>query len=264
MINSVYLYLRYVSISVRSQMQYKASFVMLSVSAFIINGLEFFGIWILFDRFKTIKGWSFAEIALLYGMVNVAFAISEAGTRGFDLFGRMVKSGDFDRLLVRPRSTIIQLLGQEIQLMRVGRFMQGLVAMTWGITSLSVQWTIAKSLLLIGSILGGACLFGGLFVLQATLSFWTVESLEVANTMTYGGVEATKYPISIYRPWLRRLFTFIVPLAFINYYPSLAILGRPGGYPLLNWIAPMIGVLFLVVSFQVWKIGVRHYCSTGS
>jgi ABC-2 type transport system permease protein len=245
-------------------MQYKASFVMLSIGGFVVYSTEFFGVWALFDRFKTIRGWSLPQAALLYGMVSVAFALSEAGARGFDTFGRMVKSGDFDRLLLRPRSTALQLLGQDLQLMRVGRFAQGMVVLVWAMSRLGAEWTTDKAILLAGSILGGACLFSGLFVLQATLAFWTVESLEIANTVTYGGVETAQFPISIYRPWLRGFFTFVVPLAFIDYFPALAILGKPGGYPILSWLAPAAGVGFLAIALQVWKLGVRHYCSTGS
>ena len=85
--------------------------------------------------------------------------------------------------------------------------------------------------------------------------------------MTYGGVETTQYPLSIYRSWLRRFFTYVIPLACVSYYPALAILGRPdalGSSPLCQWLAPGVGLLFLVVALQIWKFGVRRYRSTGS
>jgi ABC-2 type transport system permease protein len=262
--NSLCLYFRYIGVSIRSQMQYKASFIVLSVGELIVQSTECLAIWALFDRFKFINGWTFPEIAMLYGIVHIAFALSQAVARGFDMFGNLVKSGDFDRLLLRPRSTSFQLFAQDLQMKRVGRLAQGLGILLWGVLSLNITWTISKVALLITAIIGGASFFSGLYVLQATLAFWTVEGLEVANTMTDGGVETAKYPISIYKSWLREFFTFVVPLAFVNYYPSLAILDRPGYYPFINWIAPVIGVAFLVISLQVWKLGVRHYCSTGS
>jgi len=61
---------------------------------------------------------------------------------------------------------------------------------------------------------GGIALFFGLMVLQGTMSFWTIESLEVANVVTYGGVQAAQYPLSLYNGWLRGLLTFVVPLAW--------------------------------------------------
>ena len=265
--NAFRLYLRYIGISFRSQMQYRASFVMMSMGSFLITGIEFLGLWALFARFGSLRGWALPEVALFYGMVNLAFAIAEATARGFDTFDRMVKSGDFDRLLLRPRSTTLQLAGQELQLLRIGRFAQGMVVLLWAASALEIVWTPAKIAFTVAAIIGGACIFAGLFVLQATLAFWTTETLEIMNTVTYGGVETAQYPLVIYRPWFRRFFTFVVPLACINYFPALAILGRadPLGTPVFfQWMAPLVGMGFLVLALQVWKIGVRHYRSTGS
>ncbi|MBN1509307.1 MAG: ABC-2 family transporter protein [Sedimentisphaerales bacterium] len=118
------------------------------------------------------------------------------------------------------------------------------------------------------AVVSSARMFIGLFVLQATVTFWTVESLEVMNIVTYSGSETGSYPLTIYRPWFRMIFIFVVPLACVTYFPALAILGRKGtiiGSPAwFHWAAPALGVVFLLVSLQVWKFGVRHYRSTGS
>jgi len=267
MLDTVYLYGRYLSVSVRSQMQYRASFVMLSLGYMVTTGLEFVAILVLFDRFGTLVGWKLHEVAFIYGLVNISFAFADAMSRGFDLFGTMVKSGEFDRLLTRPRSTALQLAGQELTLRRVGRLAQGLIVLVWASLGLELDWSVIKVGLLFATVAGGICLFMGLVVLQATLAFWTTETLEIMNTVTYGGVETTQYPISIYHPWFRRLFTFGVPLACVSYFPSLAIMGvaDPLGSPVwFGYVCPAIGVAFLVVTLQVWKFGVRHYLSTGS
>jgi len=267
MLDTLRLYGRYVGISVRGQMQYRGSFLLQTAGHLLLTGTEYLGLVALFARFGQIRGWSLAEVALLYGIISVAFALSEAAARGFDTFSQMVKSGDFDRLLLRPRSTALQVAGQELQLMRVGRLIQGVAVLAWAATTLDVAWSVPKMMLLVTAMLGGACFFSGVFILQGTLAFWTIESLELVNTVTYGGVETAQFPLTIYRPWFRQLFTWVIPLAFANYLPAHAILGRagPDGLPtVLLWAAPAVGVLFLVFSLQVWKIGVRHYCSTGS
>ena len=208
MLDTLYLYGRYLSISIRSQMQYRASFVMLTLGHMVTTGLEFVAILVLFDRFGTLAGWKLHEVAFIYGVVNISFAFADAMSRGFDSFGTMVKSGDFDRLLTRPRSTALQLAGQELTLRRVGRLAQGLIVLVWASVGLEVDWSALKFGALLATVAGGACLFVGLIVLQATLAFWTTETLEIMNTVTYGGVETTQYPITIYSPWFRRLFTF--------------------------------------------------------
>lgn len=267
MLNALRLYCRYVGISMRGQMQYRSSFIMLSVGHFVTTGSEFLGVLALFDRFGSLSGWHLPEVALFYGLVSVAFAVAEAVTRGFDTFSAMVRSGVFDRLLLRPRSTALQMVGREVQLLRIGRLAQGLFVLVWAGASLQVAWTAARIAIAALAVLGGACLFSGLFVLQATMCFWTTESLEIVNTVTYGGLEASQFPLTIYREWFRKFFTYIIPLGSVTYFPALAILGRddPLGTSLtFQCAAPLTGLAFLCLALQVWKIGVRHYRSTGS
>jgi ABC-2 type transport system permease protein len=266
--NALQLYLRYVLISLRSQMQYRVSFLLQSFAQFLITGSEFLGLAAVFQRFGQIRGWTLPEVGLFYGIISLAFAFAEAIPRGFDVFGRFVQTGDFDRVLLRPRAAALQILGQEFQLMRVGRLTQGLIVLVWSTRVLHLHWTIPKTALLLASIAGGACLFSGLIVLQATLCFWTVDSIEILNCTTYGGVEAAQFPLSIYRPWFRHIFVFLIPLATINYLPAHAILGRAEttiGAPLwTQYASPVVGVVFLALTLQVWRFGVRHYRSTGS
>ncbi|MBN2562123.1 MAG: ABC-2 family transporter protein [Phycisphaerae bacterium] len=249
-------------------MQYRASFLIWGAGAFLGHLTEFLGIWALFDRFDSLRGWRLPEIAFFYGLIHVALALAEGIGRGFDVFPRMVKSGDFDRLLLRPRSTALQVGAAELQLLRIGPLAQGLIVLAWSTTALGVDWTAARVGLTIFAVLGAASLFAGLFVLQATLAFWTTETMELFNILTYGGRDVSQYPLAIYNRWLQRFFTFIVPLACVSYYPALAVLDRHrsiANLPTwLPWITPLIGVAFLTVSLQVWKIGVRHYRSTGS
>ena len=267
MLNTLHLYLRFLGVSMQSQMQYRASFILLTLGHFAATAIEFLAILVLFDRFSTLDEWSLPEVAFFYGVVNIAFSIADAAAYGFDRFGGMVKSGDFDRLLLRPRSTALQLAGQELTLRRVGRLAQGLVIILWASAALDFGWTPEKAALLLGAIAGGAALFMGLVVLQATLAFWTIESLEIFNAVTYGGVQTSQYPLAIYRSWFQKFFIYVVPLATVSYFPSLAIMERPdplGSTLLVQYLSPMVGVAFLALSLQVWKLGVRHYQSTGS
>jgi len=265
--NSVRLYFRYAGISFRSQMEYRTSFLIRSAAHFTLTGVEFLGLVVLFQRFGQISGWTLPQVGLFYGMVSVAFAIAEAVPRGFDVFPNLIKSGDFDRVLLRPRSPALQILGQEFQMMRIGRFLQGGLVLIWSANQLKTDWTIPSISLLVFAITGGACLFSGLFVLQATMCFWTIESIEIVNSATYGGVETAQFPLTIYPRWFRWIFTFVIPLATINYFPVHAILDLTdpvGSTRLIQWMSPLAGVAFLAICLQFWRLGVRHYTSTGS
>ncbi len=262
------LYARYAGASIRAQMQYPGAFLMIAFSQLFATVSEVAAIWALFHRFGQVQGWRLADIAVFYGVVNVSFALADALTRGFDVFGpEFVRTGAFDRLLLRPRFTALQLLGHELRLSRIGRLVQGVVVLTLGAAASGMTLTPATPFLLAFAIAGGVALFSGLLVLQATLAFWTVESLEVANVVTYGGVEASQYPLGVYAAWFRDLIIFVIPLGCVTYFPVVALLGRhdPLGAP--DWflpLSPALGFAFLALALWVWGFGVRRYTSTGS
>jgi ABC-2 type transport system permease protein len=267
MVDALRLYGRYLGVSIRGQMQYRASFLLGTLGQFVVTGIEFLGVWALFARFGSLRSWNLPEVALFYAVVNVGFAIGYMLSTGFDRFDFFVRQGEFDRLLLRPRSTVLQLAGMDFALRRIGRLLQGLVIMGWALSSLAVSWTLPKALLLLAAVAGGACLFFGLFVIQAAMVFYTIDSLELMNTMTYGGVQTAQYPLSIYTGAFRHFFTFVVPLGCAAYFPVVAILGRddPLGSPL--WFqcgAPLAGALFLLAALGIWRVGVRSYTSAGS
>jgi ABC-2 type transport system permease protein len=248
-------------------MQYKVSFLLQVIGHFLGTAIEFFGIWALFNRFNQIGSWTLAEVALFYGMVNVSFACADALGRGFDAFSKIIRSGDFDRLLLRPRSTVLQLLGTEFTLKRIGRFSQGLMVTAWSLITLQIPLTPSTLWLLTACFIGSIALFMGIVIMQATLTFWTIESLEVMNILTYGGVETAQYPFSIYNKWFQRFFTFVIPLACVSYFPLLAVLNKAPAFSVPLWVcylSPITGPIFLIVALKLWQIGERYYCSTGS
>jgi ABC-2 type transport system permease protein len=236
----------------------------MAAGQFVVSGAEFLGLAALFARFGRLAGWRLGEVALLYGMINVSFALAEAFARGFDTFAQTIRAGGLDRLLVRPRSVALQVAGEEVQLLRVGRLLQGLAVLAYAARDPALAWTAPKVGLVLLAVGGGACIFVGLFVLQATLSIYTVETLEVLNTVTYGGTEAGQYPLGIYRPWFRAFFTFVVPIACASYLPASVVLGRPGVPTWAGALAPLVGVAFLVCCLLVFRRGLRRYVSTGS
>ena len=122
-------------------------------------------------------------------------------------------------------------------------------------------------ILLALSVASGAMVYGFLFIVQATSCFWTVESVEVFNILTYGGTELLSHPLDIYSDWMRRFFLFVLPMAFINYVPAALILDKPiaqGIPPKRHGCRPLVGPVLLLVGWRIWRFGVRHYQSTGS
>jgi ABC-2 type transport system permease protein len=265
--DAIALYFRLIGQSLRAQLSYRASFVAYLLAAFLATGGEFIVVCLAFRRFGSLGGWRLEDVALLYGIVGSAMALADMITTGFDTFGNVVRRGDFDRVLLRPRGTVLQLFGQELTLRRAGRVAQALMVLAWAIRELEHGLTIAKIYLLLASLAATTCIFVALWIIQATIAFWTVQTQEMMHVLTYGGTEAGSHPVHIYDKWLRRLFLAAVPIASVSYFPALVLLGRPDPFThstALPYLAPLLGPLFLGAALAFWRVGVRHYTSTGS
>ncbi len=250
-------------------MQYRITFVFEVLGTIVITLTEFAALALVLLKFEVIGGWTIGEVAFLYGTINVSFGIMDMFFSGFDPqnFGRHVRMGTFDQLLLRPVNITLQVLGLEFQVRRIGRIMIGVGIFIFAFQTTSILWSSEKILVLIFAIIGQIAYFGGLFIFGATLTFWTIESIEVVNILTYGGSELIGYPMNIYPEILRKFFTFILPAIFLNYYPALFILGRPDPLnfpPFAHWLAPLAGALILFLALRFWRFGITKYQSTGT
>ncbi|MFI0606768.1 MAG: ABC transporter permease [Anaerolineae bacterium] len=267
--SAVRVYLALIAAQARAQMQYRLGFLLSLTTAFAATIVDFIGLSFFFIHFPDIGGWRLPEIALLYVLVNLPFSVAHLLGEGFEDFRRYVQLGELDRLLLRPRAVALQVAGDGLALRQFGRLAQVLVvaALTWRWLDLGARWSAADWLLAGWAMLGGLAFYLGVFLLSATLCFWTVESIELANIVTYGSTEMAIYPMPIFGRWLRRTFTYLVPLAFVNYYPALILLDRPdptGLPPWTGWAAPLVCLAVLGLGRAAWGVGLRRYQSTGS
>lgn len=249
----------------RSRMQYRGSFVM-SVARNLLGSLQdLVRLLLLGVSFGAMGRWSGAQIAVLYGIVTLSFALAGTVCAGFFSFSQMIRSGDFDRLLLRPCSLVVQILGSKLDLTRAGRLSTGLIGLIWGIAHLDTAFGAVQRTLLAVCIFSGVMLFGGILMMQAAACFWTIEGLEVFNTLTYGGVAMASYPLEVYQDGLKQFFLYVVPLGCLNYLPCAVLFGMQLPYPLFTaWMAPAAGGAFLLMGYAVWRVGVRRYRSAGA
>jgi ABC-2 type transport system permease protein len=247
-------------------MQYKTSFILELIGTLASSGVDFIVIIVLFGHIKAMAGWSFSEVSVLYGISSLAFAICEMIFGGFDNFTPMIRTGQFDSILIRPLPDFLQVLSSEFVLRRLGRASQGIAALIYGLANLNTPISLLNVMLLITAVINGVLLYGFLFIIQATACFWTVEGLEVFNILTYGGNELLSHPLDIYNNWIKKFFLFVLPLASMNYIPVSFIIGKQTSKlpPLTILMTPLAGLVFFTISLRIWRFGVRHYQSTGS
>nr|MBR4279749.1 ABC-2 family transporter protein [Clostridia bacterium] len=250
----------------KSAMQYRASLLMQVLAQFVMTGGEMLAVIVLLSRFKAVGQWGPWEIMFFFGVMQSAFALTELFGRGIAAFMGFVQRGDFDALLLRPRPLLVQVLVSQLDLRRFGSFVVGLIAILTAALRLQIQWTAMKALLLGEVVLGSMLLVLGLFMIEATVSFFSVKSIEMVNILTYGGRTACQYPVDVYPGVLRFLFTYLAPFAMCMHWPVSYVLAAPMvNLPVWGYfLTPLAGAVFFAVMVRIWYVGVRHYRSTGT
>jgi len=259
---SISLYIRYAAICVRSIMEYKFSFALMIFGRCMIAFTEFLAIRFLFDGLTEIKGYTYGDVLLCFSVMHMAFTLAELFGNGFKVFSGIVKSGEFDRMLLRPCSPILQIMGTRFEIGRTGPLITASITLGIGVCESRVDWNFLTAMILVLMIIGGTFLFIGLYMLGASFCFFTIEDTSILNALTYGAKEHGKYPIDVYGKGVLRFCTFVIPYTLVQYYPLQFLLGRS-----TNWVLglyPVGVVVFLAICYGIWCAGVRNYKSCGS
>jgi ABC-2 type transport system permease protein len=179
--------------------------------------------------------------------------------------GVYVRTGRLDQMLTKPVPLLVQVCADQFTLRRLGRISQAGIVFAWAATY--VDWTPSRVLVAVMMAASSTVIFFALFTGFSCIQFWTTDASEFANAFTYGGNTLTQYPLSIFPREIMLALTFVLPIAFVNWYPCLYLLGREDPFGLPTWLqfcSPIAAGVSLAGALVIWRFGVRHYTSTGS
>ncbi|MGH8571912.1 MAG: ABC transporter permease [Gammaproteobacteria bacterium] len=253
--------------SVRSQLAYPTSFALQCAAQALVQLQDMVIILVLFSRIGEMGGFTRLEVLLIFSLAGISFGLADMLVGPLDTVGQLVRTGTLDALLLRPLPALTQICASDFALRRVGKVGTALVVLGYVLVTSDIAWTPVRVAVLLITPLTGLVLLGAIWVTASAAIFWLVEGSELPNAVTYASGMFTSYPVSVFSGWLLRLMAFVIPGAFVAYYPALAILGKPdplGLHPVLQYSAPLVAVLAAGVAAGVWRAGVRHYVGTGS
>ena len=214
------------------------------------------------SQIPSLNGWNLYEVLLVYGMLTLGQSITHMFADNLWTIGHFyVRSGDFDRFLVRPIDPLFHLLADRFCHDGIGNFLTGAVLVGIALHNLDITLTPSLALYLIIMVLSGGVIFIALNLMTASSAFWIVESIPVTQ-IVFNMNEFAKYPLNVYHNAIRILLTWLIPYGFASFYPASYLLGRDVG--LLAWLSPVVALVFISVAYRVWLFGLRHYGSTGS
>ena len=256
------IYLKSFLLHLKSDLEYKESFILSFLSQILVFFTYYFVIISLFTKFNNIKGFSMYEVLLCFSIVQFGFAFCEVFARGVDKFDRLIINGSFDRLLLRPKNLIIQVLCSDSDMVKISRLIQALIVLIIALINLKIDWNIYRVITVILMLISSCVLFFSIFLLAASYCFYTVQGLEVRNVFTDGGKQMAQYPIGVFKKGFVFFFTYIIPFGFVNYYPLLYFIGRNN--QTIYAFSPLVVFIFLIPSILMFYHGVKRYGSVGS
>lgn len=252
---------KYLGMYFKSQLEYKSSFILTCIAQLLTLSLSSFMVFILMDKFHFLDNYDIYELMLGISIVQFGFSFSECFMRGFDKFSEVIKVGGLDLMLIRPRNIYVQVFGSNIELTKLSRVLGSLVLFIIAISNIDgITWYGVLYLFLL--LVGSSMIYAALFIFSACFCFKTVEGLEFMNIFTDGSREFGQYPMGLFRREVILVFTFLIPLACVNYYPISYILGKSDNIWYL--ISPLMTFILFIMSIITFNRCIRHYEGTGS
>ncbi|MQY26372.1 ABC transporter permease [Nocardia aurantia] len=250
----------------RSQRAYPLSFAADMLSSLLVGIVEFAEVWVIYHNVRFLGGLDMKGMLLLFGLSNLTFAIAQIAVGHTDTLPTYIRLGTLDAFHLRPQPLLLQLITSDISLRRLTRAAVAAVVLSVGLVENDIHWTATKFVLLVFSLGCGVAIFGGLFVGAAGLQFFLIDGSELTNSFTYGGSFAAQQPTSVFGLPLTILFGFAVPVAFVAYLPTIALLDLRGPDWLpagLAWASPGAALWIWALALTFWRLGVRHYQGGG-
>lgn len=252
--------------SLKSQMQYTTDFIIHVSGISFIGIIDICALFFLTNTFNDIGGWSFWELGFMVSLWRFSHSIHNLFFIPFWWQSRLVKTGEFDRFLVRPMHPIFQMMTLGHPLGALGEFISALILFVFTISHIAIEWSVLNSLFLIITILSGTIIEWSVFLFLSSFDFYFTETKkirEIPSTFLYN---ATKYPIHIFGNIFPFILTFIFPYAFISYYPSLYFFGRieEVDQSFLPFLSPAVAVVAFLVAFFLWSRALNYYTGSGS
>lgn len=252
----------YLSLHLKISLEYKSSFILTVISQTLAMLVELFVVISLFNKFKLLDTYNTYEILLGFSTLWLGYSLVELFGRGFDHFSKIIINGNFDLLLIRPRSLFIQIFGSDICYEKTGRVLISLLIFIYSALKVIKNITILKVFLLVSMILCSSIIIISVLIIGASFCFYTIQGLEVINIFTNGTRQVGQYPMGIYKKAVRLFFSIVIPITLVNYYPLRYLTGESNN--IIYLLLPYYSIIIFIISNIIFHIGTKKYTSSGS
>lgn len=250
-------------------MEYKFAFFSSPLILIIYYLILYLNIWIVLNKFPSIKGWEFYEILLIFNLNMLSYGFTNLIFFPLKQVGTMVQQGSFDGMLTLPINPFFAVILKGFNSDFTGHITLSSIITFICFEQLGVTLTLHNVIWLVLVVLGGTLIQAGILIATAATSFWFIKSDSFILEVTQSFRKFSDYPLTIYHRWLQIFLTVIIPYAFVAFIPAQGILNKTTsntfGTPfLIQFGTPIVGLIVFSFGYVIWLWGIRQYQSTGS
>ena len=247
---------------IKSQMQYRADFLISSIGMFFSSLATLSIFVVLFQSIPNLAGWSLMEMVFIYAFYMIAISPMQILFDNVWWLRYKVQSGEFVKYYFRPLNMMFYYMSERFDIKGLTQLAVGIILLAYSSVQLGVSWSVGKALMLLAAVFSASLVLIAVAVMAGSSSFWIVNSYPVL-ALAWKVREFAPYPITIFDGIFRFAFTFILPIGFIAFYPAQFFL-RPEEVSPLFYLTPVVGISLFALMYWVWKKGVNAYTGTGS
>ncbi|MDD6733671.1 MAG: ABC-2 family transporter protein [Lachnospiraceae bacterium] len=218
-------------------------------------------------QFGKINGWSYGQLAFLYGISVISHALSMIFFVQGWFMGWYVIEGDFDRYLTRPLGVMYQFFFTNINVFGLTDLIPGIVVFVYGCIKTEFCFTPLNILALLGMLIGATLIRGGLYLMLGSTSFYTKSPMDFGQYTQEMMDKTTMYPISMYPEMMQFILTFIIPVGWVSFYPVSGLLGV-GNNAFVGLgncaVTLLVGMIVIALAGLFFNMGLRKYESAGN
>lgn len=256
------IYMKLVGLHIKSRLAYREDFLIGLGGMLITNLVGILALWLVFDSVDNILGWSYNEIIFIY-------AFTLMSTLPFQLFfdnvwqlnGKLV-DGSFIKYYFKPLNIMFYFISETVDIKAIGQLLISLAAFGYSCSTLDVDWNIPLILCALMLLISSALVMIGIMLLASATGFWVLNGT-FALLFAFKLKDFSHYPMEIYNTVFKSIFTYLIPIGFVGYYPARFIL-RENQYSQAIFLTPLVGVVTVSVAYVIWMKGARQYAGTGT
>ncbi|WP_078552158.1 ABC transporter permease [Bacillus alkalicellulosilyticus] len=258
----VSMFFQYASQYVKTRLTYRVDTVVEILSDLLFQAVNLIFILVVFGHTQLLSGWSREEIIFIYGFFLVPFSIFTSFFNIWDFNERYIVKGEMDRILTRPIHSLFQIILERMELESMFGVITGVAIMTYASMQLGLTFSWYDPFIFLLLALGGAFIYASIFIMIASISFWSDSRTDIMPMM-YNIGNYGRYPVDIYNNIIRFVLTWVLPFAFVGVYPAAYFLGREEWY-LYTALTPFVAIAFFILAVFLWNKGVTKYRGAGN